>query len=172
MVNTKLRKNILNMVKSAMSGEKNTRNNNKIWRFFSSPFVEFFNIEYVFPHWASRPYVKKVHFAVIFIFFHFCSFLLVVVAIMGRIVERDSRFAKDSPYQTSAKYNIQIQAVFKKSQESASTTVRKTVPLIVSAKDLECRCPKLKPNRYVNKRCFAVYPISSYVWWWHCHQVQ
>lgn len=67
---------------------------------------------------------------------------------MGRIVEREpSRYAKDSPYQ-STKFNIQIQAVFKKSQDSAATTVRKTVPLIVSAKDLECRCPKLKANRW------------------------
>lgn len=66
---------------------------------------------------------------------------------MGRILERDnSRYTKDSSYQ-SAKFNIQIQAVFKKSQDSASTTVRKTVPLIISAKDLECRCPKLKANR-------------------------
>ncbi|XP_031627565.1 netrin-B [Contarinia nasturtii] len=68
-------------------------------------------------------------------------------AIMGRIVEREpSRYAKDSPYQ-STKFNIQIQAVFKKSQDSAATTVRKSVPLIISAKDLECRCPKLKANR-------------------------
>lgn len=78
-------------------------------------------------------------------------------AIMGRIVERDSRFAKDSPYQSSAKYNIQIQAVFKKSQDSAGTVVRKTVPLIVSAKDLECRCPKLKPNRYVQSHLTVSY---------------
>lgn len=66
---------------------------------------------------------------------------------MGRIVEREpSRYAKDSPYQ-STKFNIQIQAVFKKSHDSAATTVRKIVPLVVSAKDLECRCPKLKANR-------------------------
>lgn len=66
---------------------------------------------------------------------------------MGRIVEREpNRYAKDSPYQ-STKFNIQIQAVFKKSQDSAATTVRKIVPLIVSAKDLECRCPRLKANR-------------------------
>lgn len=83
----------------------------------------------------------------------FCSLFPIFfnAAIMGRIIDRDSRnepnrFAKDSPYQ-SAKFNINIQAVFKKSQDSASTTARKTVPLIVSAKDLECRCPKLKPNR-------------------------
>lgn len=70
-------------------------------------------------------------------------------AIMGRIVEREpNRYAKDTPYQ-STKFNIQIQAVFKKSQDSAATTVRKTVPLIISAKDLECRCPRLKANRWV-----------------------
>lgn len=70
---------------------------------------------------------------------------------MGRIVERDARteanrFVKDPSYQP-VKYSIIIQAVFKKSQDSVATTVRKTVPLIVSVKDLECRCPKLKPNR-------------------------
>lgn len=65
---------------------------------------------------------------------------------MGRIVERDNGRSKDSPYQSN-KFNIQIQAVFKKSTESPAMNVRKTVPLIISAKDLECRCPKLKANR-------------------------
>lgn len=67
---------------------------------------------------------------------------------MGRIVERNepNRYGKENSYQ-STKLNIQIQAVFKKTQESASTTVRKTVPLIISAKELECRCPKLRVNR-------------------------
>lgn len=71
---------------------------------------------------------------------------------MGRITERDirnePRFNKDTSYQ-SAKFGIQIQAVFKKTHDSASTTVRKIVPLLISAKDLECRCPKLRANRQV-----------------------
>lgn len=76
-----------------------------------------------------------------------CVHFFLKTAIMGRIVEREpNRYAKDTPYQ-STKFNIQIQAVFKKSQDSAATTVRKTVPLIISAKDLECRCPRLKANR-------------------------
>lgn len=86
---------------------------------------------------------KKQTFYLMPIQFH----LKQTIAIMGRLVERDpSRYAKDSPYQ-STKFNIQIQSVFKKSQDSLATTVRKSVPLIVSAKDLECRCPKLKANR-------------------------
>lgn len=78
-------------------------------------------------------------------------FLLILgAAIMGRVVERtdSNRYGKDSQYQTP-KFNINIQAVFKRTQDSASTTVRKTVPLIISAKDLECQCPKLKANRFV-----------------------
>lgn len=83
--------------------------------------------------------------------FLFTLFYFDTTAIMGRIVERDARsesnrFTKDST-QSSVKYSINIQTVFKKTQDSAGSTARKTVPLIVSAKDLECRCPKLKPNR-------------------------
>lgn len=74
---------------------------------------------------------------------------------MGRVVERTepSRYGKDAQHQTP-KFNINIQAVFKKTQDSASTTVRKTVPLTISAKDLECQCPKLKANRFVQKISF------------------
>lgn len=73
--------------------------------------------------------------------------MVIYLAIMGRIIDRDARsYSKGSTYQNS-KFNIQIQAVFKKSKESVATTVRKIVPLIISAKDLECRCPKIRSNR-------------------------
>lgn len=91
---------------------------------------------------------RRISQVIIFFSKNVTLILFECIAIMGRIVEREpSRYAKDSPYQ-STKFNIQIQSVFKKSQDSAATTVRKTVPLIISAKDLECRCPRLKANRW------------------------
>lgn len=70
---------------------------------------------------------------------------------MGKIVEQrgdPSRFSKDPNYQPS-KLGLNIQAVFKKSPDAQSLAIRRTLPLSISAKDLECRCPKLKPNRYI-----------------------
>lgn len=71
---------------------------------------------------------------------------------MAKIVETRNdanRYSKDGQYQPS-KLSVNIQSVFKKSPDSQQLTVRRTLPLIVSAKDLECRCPKLKPNKLVN----------------------
>ena len=73
---------------------------------------------------------------------------------MCKIIERNepNRYSKDPQYQSS-KFSISIQAVFKKSQDSVYSVVRRTVPLLISAKDLECRCPKIKANKYVGNVC-------------------
>lgn len=68
---------------------------------------------------------------------------------MGKIVEQrteSSRYSKDPNYHPS-KLSLNVQAVFKKSPDVQSLAVRRTIPLSVSAKDLECLCPKLKPNK-------------------------
>ena len=56
---------------------------------------------------------------------------------------------------STVKYDIQIQAIFKRTplEYATTNTILRRGPMtwIIPVKNLECRCPKIKMNKYVFK---------------------
>lgn len=81
---------------------------------------------------------------------------VITAAIMARVVGREAATStKSSVSRESAvakdmvKFNLIVLQIFKRSSEGplADAVKRMPVSLIVSSKELECNCPKIKVNK-------------------------
>lgn len=77
---------------------------------------------------------------------------------MVRVVGRESASSTKSSVSREVavgkdmvKFNLIVLQIFKRSNEGplADAVKRMPVSLIVSSRDLECNCPKIKVNKYV-----------------------
>lgn len=72
---------------------------------------------------------------------------------MAKIIDRNTPSETSNPTKDQAltKFIISVQAVFKKSSGGILGTASRRTPitLVIPTKDLECRCPKLKTNKWV-----------------------
>lgn len=79
------------------------------------------------------------------------SFFLPYTAIMAKVIAREvvpstTKSMEDQSKSESVKFTLQVKAIFRKSEDSVVNALPKgkNITLYVFARDLDCKCPKIK----------------------------
>lgn len=104
------------------------------------------------------------------IYFFFLS--LPHIAIMAKVIAREvvpstTKSMEDQSKSESVRFTLQVKATFRKTEDSVVSGLPKgkNISLYVFARDLDCKCPKIKIKKYVRKKWFRLQKLNEFIFY-------
>lgn len=107
------------------------------------------------------------------------SSYFIFTAIMAKVIAREvitsgKKSSEDQSKPESVKFTLQIKTVFRKTEDSAVNSMNKkqNVSLYVYARDLDCKCPKIKVKKWVIWGLLFLWTwLNCSIFFWNLSQI-